>query len=179
MTVDPALQTLAQRPDFQNALQHSSFIRPYDYEPLRTQANTREIRLLHLYPGDGPLPLFAELIHCDVDNECGSYEALSDFWGPPQFTKVIICKVPSGDLRRLNITPSLHDALSHLRFKSDYCLIWANAVCIYSYRIAIKRLGNLRFMPQFVLEWENLRSVLLRKKPCSGPGFRTTYTVNC
>jgi hypothetical protein len=46
--------------------------------------------------------------------------------------------------------------------------MWIDAVCIYSYRTAMKRLGNLRFIPQFsegfhfVSERKNSYSVLSR-----------------
>jgi Heterokaryon incompatibility protein (HET) len=73
-----------------------------------------------------------------------TYNALSYSWGPDRPTKVIICN----DMTVV-VNDSLGSALVSLREQREEVRIWCDVLCMYSYRTAIKHLGNLRFMPQF------------------------------
>jgi hypothetical protein len=62
------------------------------------------------------------------------------------------------------VAANLKVALRYLSHKYVERILWIDAICIYSYRTAMKRLGNLRFMPQFS---EGFHFVSERKKSYS------------
>jgi Heterokaryon incompatibility protein (HET) len=157
------------------------------YRKLDTARN--EIRLLELLPeptSNSPphsLPVRCRLKHASQDDEL-EYSALTYAWGDPTKTARIQLVYEMGvaldgeatnnpvNSFSLQIGANLESALRHLKVGLQVPLtLWADALCIYSYRTAMKYLGNLRFMPQFsegihfVSERKNLRSVLSRKKP--------------
>src|ERR1700733_11343195 len=101
------------------------------------------IRLLELLPGD-PSDNICCSLHLYALDSCPRYEALSYTWGAAMNTRPI--KI---DDEILDVTRKLRCALRHLRSPSRPRLLWVDAVCMYSYRTAMKHLRNLRFMPQF------------------------------
>src|ERR1700722_3861589 len=74
------------------------------------------------------------------------YEALSYVWGDPTFSRSLY----TPDNRYVAITASLWQALKDIRHANNRNrLIWADGICMYSYRTATKCCRNLRFRPQF------------------------------
>lgn len=89
-----------------------------------TLTGARQIRLLKLHAGAEADELAGELVHTSLD-ETPSFTALSYAWGDPQPRKAIRC---SG--LRVEIGPSLHSALRHLRQPGRETFLWADALCI-------------------------------------------------
>src|SRR5438046_3079248 len=96
-------------------------MKKYQYSPLTW---ARQIRLLKLYAGAEADELSGELVHTSLD-ETPSFTALSYAWGDSQPRKAICC---SG--LKVEIGPSLHSALQHLRQPACETFLWADALCI-------------------------------------------------
>ncbi|KAK2048435.1 hypothetical protein LZ31DRAFT_448188, partial [Colletotrichum somersetense] len=96
-------------------------MKKYRYSPLTLN---REIRLLKLHAGEGLKELSGELVNATLD-ETPPFTAISYAWGAPQPRKAILC---SG--LEMDIGPSLHSALLHLRDPADDTLLWVDALCI-------------------------------------------------
>jgi hypothetical protein len=87
------------------------------------------------------------------------YEAISYVWEDPSNKTPIL----------LNgcwwhVTSNLGTVLHSLAIRAGEKIYWVDAICIYSYRTAMKRVGNLRFIPQFS---EGFHFVSERKNSCS------------
>ncbi|KAF2803939.1 uncharacterized protein BDZ99DRAFT_467669 [Mytilinidion resinicola] len=125
------------------------------YRPLVPQLE--EFRLLNLHPS----PVFSAPIQCSLNHTAFAnhppYEALSYVWGNPNSTARITVNGMGHD-----VTVNLADALRHLRKPALPCILWVDALCIYSYRTAIKHLITLRFDPQFFegFHYTDLASVI-------------------
>lgn len=91
------------------------------YQPI-TRAN--EIRLLVLDPGAPDEALSCRLINVQQSWRT-RYEALSYSWGDPTVTRSLRC---SG--HTIDVTVSLHDALTDLRHRTRKRVLWVDAVCI-------------------------------------------------
>ncbi|RSL71752.1 hypothetical protein CEP53_001376 [Fusarium sp. AF-6] len=91
------------------------------YQPI---TQDKEIRLLVLEPGTPGDELRCHLINTRLSWRT-KYEALSYTWGDPTITRQLNC---SG--RTIDVTVSLHDALSDLRQPRRKRLLWVDAVCI-------------------------------------------------
>ena len=121
-------------------MQVPSNLQEYSYAPFQ---DNNSIRILILDPGQGDDPLVGELREVDVD-DCPSFTALSYVWEDPTRSRQFTC-----DGKLLRITKSLDYALRGVRHATDSLRLWADQVCIYSYRTATKCCRNLRFRPQF------------------------------
>ncbi|KAL1642598.1 hypothetical protein SLS58_005367 [Diplodia intermedia] len=101
----------------------------YHYEPLSN--STTQFRLLKLLPGKDDEELKCKLeVHFRRSSGKGaatpSYCAISYVWGPELETPPTIrCHE-----RRVEIQPSLEDALRRLREKSGSQYLWTDAICI-------------------------------------------------
>ena len=114
----------------------------YEYTPLDSSTST--IRLVILLPGEFGEDVECTLLHVPLDTKL-SYEALSYTWGDLKMLHPILL-----DDQTFPVMENLYDTLRHLRLKNDQVrYLWIDALCMYSYRTAMKHLGNLRFMPQF------------------------------
>jgi hypothetical protein len=137
--------------------QEAPITTPYAYHPLPSPG---QIRLLVLEPIDQSPDAS---IHVSVLNhsieEAPLYEALSYCWGDVSKMAQI-----TTDGKSMLVTPNLCAALMYLRQNSTPRTLWVDAVCIYSYRTVMKRLGNLRFIPQFS---EGFHFISERKNSCS------------
>ncbi|GJC97750.1 heterokaryon incompatibility protein [Colletotrichum higginsianum] len=96
-------------------------MKKYQYSPLTVN---RQIRLLKLNAGAEAEELSGELVHTPLDGT-PSFTAVSYVWGNPQPRKGIFC---SG--LKMEIGPSLHSALLHLRQPACETYLWADALCI-------------------------------------------------
>lgn len=84
----------------------------------------REIRLLHLLPGDWEEPLECNLQVVSLDDQ-PHYQGLSYVWGKPGVVKLIqLVGKP------FEITVNLWTALRRLRKRHHEHVIWADAICI-------------------------------------------------
>jgi Heterokaryon incompatibility protein (HET) len=81
------------------------------------------------------------------------YIAVSYEWGGPLISLKDDVNLQI-QYHQLPLKPNLAQALTCFReqFKQPRFL-WIDSICIYSYRTAMKRLGNLRFMSQFSEEF--------------------------
>ncbi|KAI8716125.1 HET domain-containing protein [Fusarium sp. LHS14.1] len=91
------------------------------YQPI---TRDKEIRLLVLEPGAPDDELKCHLVNAELSWRT-RYEALSYTWGDPAITRQLSC---SG--RTIDVTVSLHDALTDLRDPTRSRLLWVDAVCI-------------------------------------------------
>jgi hypothetical protein len=66
-----------------------------------------------------------QLLSTGIGKTNHPYDALSYVWGKPDETRPIVV-----DEHVLHVTVNLHDALSHLRYRSIERIIWVDAVCI-------------------------------------------------
>ncbi|KAK6217776.1 hypothetical protein LQW54_003285 [Pestalotiopsis sp. IQ-011] len=109
---------------------------PYDYEELRTES--KEIRVLVLYPGRFPEDIVAKISHVPLGGS--KYEALSYTWGAvaKDHRKVYIkqdepCDGDGGGLSALSfvsIRPNLFSALRYLRLPTVSRVLWIDSVCV-------------------------------------------------
>ncbi len=83
-----------------------------------------EIRLLVLEPGSPGDELECRLINVQLSWRT-KYEALSYTWGDATVTRPLACSGQS-----INVTVSLHDALTDLRLPRRRRYLWVDAVCI-------------------------------------------------
>ncbi|KAI0550535.1 heterokaryon incompatibility protein-domain-containing protein [Xylaria curta] len=81
-------------------------------------------RVAELLPGKPGDPISCLLHEVEWSN-IPQYEALSYAWGDPDDRLTIIIHD-----KRLEITKSLHVALTHLRYEDKARLLWADALCI-------------------------------------------------
>ncbi|KAK4169536.1 heterokaryon incompatibility protein 6, OR allele [Cladorrhinum sp. PSN259] len=91
------------------------------YQPI-TKPN--EIRLLVLEPGSPTDDVECSLLNVQLSWRT-KYEALSYTWGDAAITRPLTC---SG--QTINVTVSLHDALTDLRLPRRRRYLWVDAVCI-------------------------------------------------
>jgi hypothetical protein len=101
------------------------------------------IRLLRLLPGALGDSIHIELLAVELEN-APPFETISYCWGASDHREIIQC---SGEI--MKVTTTLFGALRRFRDASKETILWADAVCIYSYRTAMKYLRTLRFAPQF------------------------------
>jgi hypothetical protein len=113
----------------------------YFYEAFKDDLCARPIRLLRLFPAASlDEDIKCELFHTTLDakNRVG-FEALSYTWGDPNSTSPI-----TRHGKPHHITKNLDVALRHLRYPERERTLWADALCIYSYRTAMKNY-DIRF----------------------------------
>jgi Heterokaryon incompatibility protein (HET) len=101
--------------------------RPF-YPPL--SALNREIRLLHLQPGDEALEIQCRLSVVSIDSN-PLYEALSYTWGDLNNTSSIAI-----DGHDVLIPSNLKEGLRRVRFNDSERALWADAICIDQSSIA-------------------------------------------
>ncbi|KPM35593.1 hypothetical protein AK830_g10990 [Neonectria ditissima] len=116
------------------------------YEPL----GPREIRLLHLQPGEQEIHITLEPVSLDDNPE---YEAISYCWGETVDMHTVYC----GDAS-LQITNSLFTALKRLRLPNRPRTLWADAVCIDQSDIPerieqVQLMNEIYSRPSRVLIW--------------------------
>ncbi|RYP65660.1 hypothetical protein DL769_006255 [Monosporascus sp. CRB-8-3] len=110
------------------------------------------IRVIELEPADGiDAPLRCQIKH-DI---LGSfkYEAISYTWGPPIFSKTLIC----ANLH-IKIMPTLDEALCRLRLKDKPRILWADAVCINrrdlkEWQERVQKMGEIYRFSRNTLIW--------------------------
>jgi hypothetical protein len=126
------------------------------------------IRLLELHSDHDENELFGSLVTRRI-GEVPQYIALSYVWRDPTCAGYLFCQnghpTDAGRnlcpdhasniidfVRTLPLSRSLNDALRRIRRSLSHLghvvTVWADAICIYSYRTATKHLGTLRFAPQ-------------------------------
>lgn len=92
------------------------------YKPL--DRDHQEIRLLHVQLDPSTLRIHGHLEHASLQSP-PSYEALSYYWGPPDFVKAI-----SLDGEEVFIRHSLHQCLVALCLQGQGNPLWLDAICI-------------------------------------------------
>lgn len=112
--------------------------RPYNYEGILAPASIRLLKITYLKPSDCPV---IQLITVSLNDPTRPpYTCLSYTWGSPvpgasyidRDTFIDITR-PDGNVRRFDITPSLHDFLQHLHTRSHAGVVtylWVDAVCV-------------------------------------------------
>ena len=70
-----------------------------------------------------------------------SFEAVSYRWGDAGQRRYATTINGS----RFWVSSTVHGILRGLQYSTEERLLWIDSICIYSYRTAMKRLGNLRF----------------------------------
>ncbi|KAL5312834.1 hypothetical protein ACEPPN_019260 [Leptodophora sp. 'Broadleaf-Isolate-01'] len=90
----------------------------------RLDTTTREIRLLHIQPGNWDDPILCEMQIVSLESS-PVYQTLSYTWGDPQATKPILLEDCVVDIRT-----NLWAALRRLRCASKIRVIWIDALCI-------------------------------------------------
>jgi hypothetical protein len=95
------------------------------HSPWQPLGGRKKFRLIKLFPGCSEEPLECSLLTYDIEDHEVSYQALSYTWGDKLLTESILCEgIP------VKITRNLHSALCRIRSKSDFILIWNDALCI-------------------------------------------------
>jgi hypothetical protein len=95
----------------------------------------KEIRILHLQPGECNDSVFVEISHEKLDEKIAKYHALSWQWGREKASEVIRIKhkdedETDPDIWTMEIMPNLLAALKHLRMKDKILRLWVDAICI-------------------------------------------------
>jgi hypothetical protein len=96
----------------------------YAYQPLTSNDERHEIRILELEPAKSEEPLRGSFVIATL-NEPPKFEALSYVWGEPSFTHDIEI-----GRAKLPITQRLDNALRRFRNVDQTRLLWVDAVCI-------------------------------------------------
>ncbi|ROW05666.1 hypothetical protein VMCG_05273 [Cytospora schulzeri] len=91
-------------------------------QPLDLHA--KQIRILHLLPGEGDDPIRCELQLANLGDQ-PYYEALSYVWGDAQDVRPILLEG-----REVQVTTNLEAALRGLRFPAETRRMWVDALCI-------------------------------------------------
>ena len=95
-------------------------------------ANSRDIRLLILEPGDGP-DIHCSLRNVSLDDEEAKFEALSYVWGTigtrSPWHSHWMCFVYL-DGKKMDITANAYKALQQLRLSDQTRTLWVDAICI-------------------------------------------------
>ena len=107
----------------------------YVYQPLE---GPTWIRIIYLHPStDFNAPLQCDIRHLDrnaIQYTFGpgseSYDAISYFWGHPEFSRKLICN----DYKVLPITPNVDLMLRRLRSKSKLRKFWIDAISLHQAR---------------------------------------------
>src|SRR5579863_1389396 len=99
---------------------------PRSFYPSLSSQN-REIRLLHLQPGEAE-ELQCRLIVVSLDSK-PAYEALSYRWGDGT-SRVLV------DGHNILVPSNLSEALRRMRLPDKERVLWADAICIDQSRIA-------------------------------------------
>ena len=101
-------------------------LEPFKYAPIDSRKAT--IRLLRIKSAN----FRKDVVECEILDMCLDdhpvFDALSYFWGPPDFDYQIIC---NGTLK--SITRTLNSALKRFRqdtYRGERPLLWADALCI-------------------------------------------------
>jgi len=99
----------------------------YHYEKL----GHKEIRILHLRPGEKKDSIFVEITKEKLDGTIKDYNALSWQWGNETATqKIRIKNNGASQIWRLPIRLNLFNALKQLRDCNDTVRLWVDAICI-------------------------------------------------
>ncbi|XEV04693.1 hypothetical protein FSHL1_009980 [Fusarium sambucinum] len=103
----------------------------FDYESLKLQTASTEIRLLDLYPSERLTDsrLVGRLYTTTV-NHPSPYIALSYVWGNGNKVKSIWLHNSRGEEADISITESLHTALQQLRKPDKAITLWIDQICI-------------------------------------------------
>jgi hypothetical protein len=121
----------------------------------------QEIRLICLNPGSFDEPVSCSLTYTSLrDASHISYEGLSYCWGDQKDTcnVALLCPVQYSipgqeglSEHVLSITSSLYSAMRNLRRRNGQTrVLWIDAICIYSYRTAMKTPRNLEVCPSLI-----------------------------
>jgi hypothetical protein len=95
--------------------------------PVYVQAvlkDSREIKILTLFPGEHSEPLRGDLNSVEID-EAGVYEPLSYAWGDATRTHHLECQHGN-----IGLTSSLYNALQRLRSRQKTRRLWVDQICI-------------------------------------------------
>lgn len=108
-------------------LEQSDHLPGYVY----TAVQEGHIRIMEVLPGQGDDPIVCLMHEASLD-ENPSYEALSYVWGDPTATvaTVYIIDSPQEKPYFLQITRTLHCALTRLRHPEQARPLWVDAICI-------------------------------------------------
>jgi hypothetical protein len=93
----------------------------YWYQPLHSATS---FRILILLPGESIDQIKVNIEAVEFD-ETPQYEALSYCWGGTPETSPYKIRV---GLQSMRVTPNLHNALVHLRYKDKSRILWVDAV---------------------------------------------------
>lgn len=107
------------------------YLQEYRYE--RLDLGTSAFRLLRIPRGYYGSPMQCEIFQSCVDREFGvPYEALSYTWGDTSIPTMTIDILgnESTSTSYLNIYPTLHIILQHLRRADEDRVVWVDAICI-------------------------------------------------
>jgi hypothetical protein len=91
----------------------------YDYDFL---PRAQSFRVAELLPGYNGEDIICKL-HIAEWESTPKYEAISYAWGDPKSTTFVFC-----DGKTIEVTKSLHTALSHFRYEDRSRFIWADAL---------------------------------------------------
>jgi hypothetical protein len=91
------------------------------------------IRILVVEPGKNQDRIICRLQLCSIRQGYPDYEALSYVWGSSKERIGITCN--SKDIK---VTRNLWEALQRVRLADRPRFIWADAICMYSYRTAAR-----------------------------------------
>lgn len=140
----------------------------YDELPLKPADQT--IRLLKLHTAnDRSDPLIADLTVVSLDSN-PSFAALSYCWGPPAFTRSIICNSTA-----LDITESLSLALSSIRSMSSLPL-WVDQICIHQDDLS-ERSSQVSCMKRIYSQASETIVYLGEPEPEAADAFKALKTV--
>ena len=105
------------------------------YSPLATKST---IRILHLFPGKDEDPILCRLLHQELDSP-KQFMALSYAWGDPKVTRPIAYffesfslsrKDTSINIRRMDVTVNLYNALRRVRHPTNIEPWWIDAMSV-------------------------------------------------
>ncbi|KAK2684705.1 hypothetical protein QWA68_016409 [Fusarium oxysporum] len=126
-------------------------IQEFDYDLVKLQTASTEIRLLELYPSqahnlndkpnEAANPIWGDRLVCrlyttNIEKPSNTFMALSYVWGDGNKSRAILVVSSPGDESRqrtetsIPITESLETALRHLRRRHETITLWIDQICI-------------------------------------------------
>ncbi|KAF2658267.1 hypothetical protein K491DRAFT_624949 [Lophiostoma macrostomum CBS 122681] len=121
----------------------------YDYNVL---PSAQSFRVAEILPGCDGDDISCKLYTAEWTST-PEYEAISYAWGDPKLTAPVFC-----DGKAIEVTKSLHTALSHFRSEDKSRFVWADALCINQRDISerglqVKQMRRIYESAQTVLIW--------------------------
>jgi Heterokaryon incompatibility protein (HET) len=151
-------QTASENSEGKKTEEEESCCANYVYQPLNSNKEVREFRLLKLLPAMD----FNDDIRCELLYSPNiEYEALSYVWGDPDVTvPILLHGIPHP------VTTNLELALRYIRYAEEPRVLWVDALCINQKDISEKN-HQVAQMREIYLDSKQVCCLAWRERDCT------------